>query len=105
MGFQFSALPTFEQPISLPCYRHGKVNFTFKFIPPTEIDAVIKSHKDKTSAEVLQELITDWDIKDDGGAKVPYSAEALQALLDALHCSGKIYSAWMLGLAGAAEKN
>lgn len=96
---------TFTASVAIPGYRHGDASFTFKYVSPEDLKAMTEDMEGKPMADLLDGAIADWDVKNDMGQQLPYSREALDALLGSLYCGNRIYGAWLEGLAGGREKN
>lgn len=113
LQFRLVPAPTFEAQVSLSVpgaavpavlrmvFRHkGRRDLT------TWMSAAIQGGGG-TDAEWLNQVVVGWSgVADPAGADVPYTLEALAALLDAYPAAGRqIYESYLEALTGERRKN
>ncbi len=85
----------------------GEITVTFKYLNPEALAAWQKTSGDKSTADAMFEVMTDWEGPvDDNDKPVPFNLENLRALTAQYHSAGNNLSqAYVRELYGARLKN
>lgn len=100
--FNLSANPTFKAKVAIPVAggKPADIEFIFKHRNKDALKDFIEEMKEKEDLELLQDLVTGWDIDD------PFDAESLEKLVQNYPGSAlAIYQAYMVEMSGARAKN
>ena len=115
MAFVLSQSPSYKWPVEIKIAADGGVyeKFTFdaefKRLPSERVKEVLNP-KDSASSlsdeDFCREVVLGWSgIKDDKGAEVPFSQDALEKLLKIHPAPATIATAWISSISSAKEKN
>jgi hypothetical protein len=114
MGFVISQSKTYSWPVevSLPADagRFDKFTFDAEFarVTQTRVEEIIKgiTEGDLSDRQVCREILKGWrGITVDGTAEQPFSASALDEILEFPTVGMCIVKAWMESISGARRKN
>jgi hypothetical protein len=115
MAFVLSQSPAYKWPVEIKIAADGGVHekFTFdaefKRLPSERVKEVLypgEDAKSPTDEDFCREIVLGWSgIKDDKGADVPFSQDALEKLLKIHPAPAAISKAWIESISGAKEKN
>jgi len=100
--FNLNPNPTFKAKVAIPVAggKSADIEFTFKHRSKDALKDFIDEMKEKEDLELLQDLVTGWDIDD------PFDAESLEKLVQNYPGSAlAIYQAYMVEMSGARAKN
>ena len=107
--FQLEPNPTFTAPVSIPIPggETATVDFTFAHMGRKELQEFITAVKDIPDAEALRKIVADWSgVAGADGKTIPYSAEALDALIDCYHAAAlAVLQTFFRELTGQRVKN
>ena len=108
--FRINPAPTFDASVRLTVPGQDApavLQLTFAHMGRKAAADWIERAKGRSDADVIGEVVRDWkDVQDDAGAPVPYSREALAALLDAHPAAGmELFDAYLAALSESRAKN
>jgi hypothetical protein len=109
--FKLNPTPQFAAPVSLTVpgqAETGSVMLTFQHMGKQALaDWLASAGQGKNDLDLVAQVVVGWEgVSDDDGAAVPFSREALAALLDAYPAAaGEIVSAYVHVLAESRAKN
>jgi hypothetical protein len=107
--FTLEPNPTFTAPVSIPLPggEIATVDFTFAHKGRKALQRFLDRVKDMPDAEAVAEILGDWSgISGADGEPLPYTPEALEALLDNHHGAAMaILQTYIRELTGARVKN
>lgn len=115
MAFVLSQSPSYTWPVEIQIAndggQHEKFTFDaeFKRLPSERVKEVLypsEGTKSPSDEEFCREIVLGWSgIKDDKGADVPFSQDALEKLLKIHPAPAMIVKAWIGSISEAKEKN
>lgn len=107
--FRLSPAPTFTAPIQItrPGEPVGEITFTFRHQSRPDLSAWIAGAKGRQDIDVLMDVVCGWaGPVDDTGAAVPFSKDALLALLADYHAATReIYMGYLRAIGESRIKN
>ena len=107
--FQLEPNPTFTAPVSIPLPggETATVDFTFAHMGRKELQEFIAAVKEIPDSEALRKIVAGWSgVAGADGKTIPYSADALEALVDSYHAAAlAVLQTYFRELTGQRVKN